>query len=281
MSSVIGRHARLELAFGSRGERTVLAHAYAEPPFRIGRTFDLDGALYLILVCEGPGIFGGDQLHLAVTVESGARVLLVSQAALQVHPSTGEEPARVVHQYLVEDGGELHCQWDPMIPFAGARVVQQFDLQIAGAGRLYWSDALMSGRCSRGEAWMFRQLAHELRLTVGGSLMYLERYQLGDGNRHHPKVPDSRPVLDLAGGANYLGTGLVRHPEATGDVAERIRRAIDRLEGVRAGVDRVEPSLIAGRFLADAGPPFSRARALFRDAALAELFKTPGLVVRR
>ena len=37
--SVVGRHARLELAFGYRNGRTVLAEAYAEPPFRVGRCF--------------------------------------------------------------------------------------------------------------------------------------------------------------------------------------------------------------------------------------------------
>ena len=33
----VGRHARLELVFSMRRGRTVLAHAYAEPPFRVGR----------------------------------------------------------------------------------------------------------------------------------------------------------------------------------------------------------------------------------------------------
>ena len=60
----IGRSARLELVFEARGGRTVLAHAYAEPPLRIGRTFDLGGAAYVILVCSGPGVFAGDTLQI-------------------------------------------------------------------------------------------------------------------------------------------------------------------------------------------------------------------------
>ena len=56
-ASAVGRAARLELVFERRGARTVVAHAYAEPPFRIGRTFDLQGAAYVIIVCAGPGIF--------------------------------------------------------------------------------------------------------------------------------------------------------------------------------------------------------------------------------
>src|SRR5262245_50099929 len=38
--SVIGRHARLDLTFLYRSGRTVLAEAYAEPPFRVGRWFE-------------------------------------------------------------------------------------------------------------------------------------------------------------------------------------------------------------------------------------------------
>src|SRR5689334_9345810 len=48
----VGRSARLELSFGVRAGRTVLDHAYAEPPFRIGRAFDLHGAAYVIIVCS-------------------------------------------------------------------------------------------------------------------------------------------------------------------------------------------------------------------------------------
>src|SRR5476651_1730600 len=79
----IGRAARLELVFERRRGRTVLAHSYAEPPFRVGRAFDLDGAAYVILVSSGPGIFAGDSLRQSIHVGPGARVVLTSQSALQ------------------------------------------------------------------------------------------------------------------------------------------------------------------------------------------------------
>jgi urease accessory protein UreH len=179
--AAIGRTARLELVFEARGGRTVLAHAYAEPPFRIGHAFDLGGAAYVILVCSGPGVFAGDRLRQSIHVGRGARAVLTSQSALQIHPAppaTPAPPALVHHDYLVEDDGELHCHWDPVIPFAGARLDQQFDLQIADSSRLCWSDALMAGRVSRGETWQFISLAHELRLQIRSRLAYLERYAL-------------------------------------------------------------------------------------------------------
>lgn len=273
VASAIGRHARLELAFQCRHGRTVLAHAYAEPPFRIGRSFDIDGALYLMIVCASPGVFAGDDLRQMVIVERGARVLLASQSALQIHPGPADEPARVRHEYRVEDEGELHCHWDPIIPFADARMAQRFDLQLSTGSRLYWSDAMMSGRCGRGEAWQFRALAHETRLTIGGALQYLERYTLRPGERQAKRW--------AAGDANYIGTSLVYHGAVAAPFVEGIQQRLDAIEHLRAGLDLVEPHLVVGRLLARNGPPFSRGRGAFREAALAAVFERPELVVRR
>jgi urease accessory protein len=175
MGAAIGRDARLELVFERRRGRTVIAHAYSEPPYRIGQSFAIDDAAYVIIVCAGPGVFGGDRLRQSIRVGPGARVVLTSQSALQVHPGLQEvgiaelqggvlcNPAIlpscnfavVRHDYDVEDEGELHCHWDPVIPFADAALVQQFALALLIRAALYWSDALMSGRASRGEAWRF------------------------------------------------------------------------------------------------------------------------------
>lgn len=270
--AVIGRHARLELDFGCRKGRTVLTHAYAEPPFRLGRCFDAGGAAYLIVACSGPGVFGGDSLRQRVRVENGARVLLASQSALQVHPANRPDLAAVHHEYQVARGGELHCHWDPVIPFAGARLVQRFDIRLAPGGRLYWSDALMSGRASRGEMWQFVSIDHELSVLVDRSLEYLERYRL---------APAGRPVRQMwmAGEANYLATTIVHHDEATPSRAEELQRELAGVAGVTAGIDVVTPGLMIGRFLGASG--VAAARAKLRALALGSIFRSPGLVMRR
>jgi urease accessory protein UreH len=250
-----------------------VTHAYAEPPFRLGRSFELDGAAYLLLVCSAPGVFGGDVLHQRVTVGPGARVLLASQSALQVHPTASQAPAILHLEYDVADDGELHCVWDPVIPFADARLEQRFDLAIGANGRLYWSDALMSGRASRGECWRFASLAHELRLSVGGATAYLERYHLDR---------DSDPARRWqCGDAHYVGTAIVRHARATSSVADELHRQLQLVVGARAAVDLLEPGLIVGRLLAAGGPPFAAARARLRTATLGAVFESPQLVMRR
>ena len=268
----IGRHARLELVFEARRGRTVVAHAYAEPPFRVSRAFQLDDVAYVILACTGPGIFAGDTLRQSVRVASGARVLLVSQSALQVHPAAAAAPASIAHDYAVEDDGELHCQWDPVIPFAGARLEQRFDIDVAGSGRLCWGDAIMAGRVRRGEAWRFESLAHELRLNVAGALTYLERYRL---------APRGRPVESrwVAGKARYLATAIVHHAAASAGAAAALQASTP--PGTVAGVDLIGPGTIVGRIMATDGAPFSRARAAFLTQAQTAIFDTPWQTARK
>lgn len=270
--SAIGRHARLELVFETRRGRTILAHSYVEPPFRVGRVFQADDAAYVILGCTGPGVFAGDTLRQSVRVASGARVVLVSQSALQAHPSAAAAAASIDHHYLVEDGAELQCQWDPVIPFAGARLMQHFAIDLAASSRLCWGDAIMAGRVRRGEAWAFESLAHELRLHVAGALTYLERYTL---------APAVRPVEQtwVAGRARYLATALVHHERATAAAAEALQSAT--ASAAAAGVDLIGPHTIVARVLASDGPLFARARALFLSQAQAAIFGAPGRTARK
>lgn len=286
----IGREARLELVFEKRRERTVLAHAYAEPPFRIGRAFDLGGAAYVILVTSGPGVFAGDTLRQSIHVGRGACVVLTSQSALQVHPSLplpfpqSGNPALLDQHYVVEDEGELHCHFDPVIPFAGARLRQQFDLRIAESSRLFWGDAVMAGRVERGEAWRFLSLAHELRLRVGPALAYLERYTLSPG----PPSPGLRRARERAiegpwacGGARYLATAIVHREGAGAEAAEALHREMAEVPGVRSAVDLLAPRLLLARFLAGNGAPFARARASYRTAVLRSIFGGAELAGRK
>jgi urease accessory protein UreH len=276
-ASAIGRAARLELSFELRGGRTILAHSYAEPPFRIGRTFDLDGAAYLILVCAGPGVFGGDTLRQTVRVAHGGRVVLASQTALQAHPAIPPScaPAVLVQDYVVEEGAELHCHWDPVIPFAGARLEQRFDVQIAEGSRLYWGDAMMAGRISCGEAWRFESLSHELALRVGGSLRYLERYTLKPSERALERPWIARDI-------RYIATSLVHHPDATSDDAAAWQRELGDADArVQVGVDLVAPGLIAARMTAAEGAPFGRLRTSYRALALGRIFHSPEFAGRK
>ena len=258
LSSVVGRHARLDLAFVYRDRGTVLAHAYAEPPFRVGRCFPEGDGVHMILTSSAPGVFGHDRFQQIVRVGRGARVRLTSQSALQVHPSPDGAIAHVQSSYHVDDGAHLHCHWHPLIPFAGARIEQRIDVNIAGGGYLYWSDALMNGRHARGERWQFASLAHELAVSRDGALEYLERYRIQPNER-----AVSRPWV--AGDASHLGTTLMTGRQVESGVAERLHRELGRLVGVRAAADRLDDRVLLVRLLSVSGAAFHEARRWIRD----------------
>jgi urease accessory protein len=264
--SVVGRHARLDLVFVYRNGQTVLAQAYAEPPFRVGRWFTEAGGLHMILTSSAPGVFGHDHLQQTIRVERGARVRLTSQSSMQVHPSPDGATAHLQSSYDVEDGAKLHCDWHPLIPFAGAGIEQRIDVNISGGGYLYWSDALMSGRQARGERWQFASLAHEILLRRDGAPEYLERYRI-----HPTEMAVSWPWV--AGDASYLGTILMSGRPVEPGVAERLHIELGRLAGVRAAVDRSDERVLLVRLLSACGPPFHEARD-FCNRRIGTLFTT-------
>ena len=91
----------------------------------------------MILVCTGAGVFAGDTLRQSVRVAGGARVVLTSQSALQAAPAAAAAAA-TIHRTTTSSRTtrELQCHWDPLIPFAGARLEQRFDLSLADSSRL-------------------------------------------------------------------------------------------------------------------------------------------------
>jgi urease accessory protein len=222
------------------------------------------GAASLIVVCAAPGVFPGDDLRQSVRVEPGARVTLRSQSALQVHPGDGPA-ARIASRYEVDAGAELRCLWDPLIPFPEAEIVQRVEIALAQDSRFYWSDAMLTGRCARGEAWVLRMLDHELRLSIDGALQYLERYRLMPSGGHRAPGVSATHARDvatpwIAGDASHLGTILAHHADAGAAKAETLQQRLDRIESVRAGVDIIARHLMVGRLLGWRGPAFTAAR---------------------
>jgi urease accessory protein len=238
---VVGRHARLEIVFERRRAGTVIAHSYAEPPFRIGRWYARADTSDVIVASSAPGVFGGDVLQQRVHVRRGAKVRLTSQSSLQVHPRPGRPTAALLAEYEVEDGAVLHCDWHPAIPFANSVFDQRQVLRVADDARLFWSDAFMAGRVGRDERWAFQSLSHQIRLIRDSGLAYLERFAL---------VPGEQAVTHrwLGGDAAYFGTVLVagREPREI----EEVHGELTSIHGIRAAADVLEPGLAVVRLTA-------------------------------
>lgn len=270
----VGRAARLELVFGFRDGRTFLKHAYAEPPFRAGCCFGDGDGVHFIMAWSAPGIFGGDSLTQRIVVERGARVRLTSQSALQAHRSPGGETASIASSYQVDDGGELRCEWDPLIPFAGARLEQRIEIGLAGRAALLWSDAFMNGREGSGERWAFEALSHELKVVRDASLEYVERYRLTPQDRRTDRAW-------VAGDAAYFGTVLSSGRIVEPSAVVALHDELSRLDRVRAAADRLDARLLLVRLMAAGGAMFRDARTLVVRSNAAWGLHEEGLNVKR
>lgn len=258
----MGRRARLELVFARREGRTVLVHAYAEPPFRVGRTFAEGDAAHLILASSAPGVFGGDELEQHITLEAGARVRLTSQSSLQVHASPAGGIGRLHSTYRIEDEAALACDWHPVIPFADARFDQRVSIDLGGRASICWSDAFMAGRVGSsgldggapaGECWAFAELSHELKVVRDGRLEYVERYRIQPGEH-------SIEATWVAGSARYLGTILLSGRPIEASTIARLHERLSSVLGIRAAADRLEDRLCLVRLAGESGVPFREAR---------------------
>jgi urease accessory protein len=209
----------------------------------------------MILASSSPGIFGGDAFEQTIIVEPHAEVRLTSQSALQLHPSSCGSLAWIRSVYRVGEGGRLHCHWDPLIPFGGARLNQQIVIELARGARLHWSDSIMNGRRARGEQWRFASLAHELKVFRAGALQYLERYRIvpeeGRCDRHW-----------VAGEASHFGTTLVSLADIAPGETERLHVELAGIAGVQAAADALNEGLLVVRLMATSGAAFREARAL-------------------
>ncbi len=281
----VNRPCRLVLDFAPAGGRTALRHAYADPPFAIRPLFYPagDDRAHFIVVQATAGLFGGDALAIDIRVRAGARAIVTSQAAQQLHPSGRGEATATQHLHVrVDDGGELHGCFDPLIPFARARLDQRIAFDVEGEGRLFWCEGLMAGRVRRGERWQFAHLALETALRRDGALVYLERFALGQG--------EADPAARWAMGSHpYLGSLLAcdrRLDEARGDA---LHAALfpspaggDRATAttLRGAVDLPAPGVLVGRMTAADGAAFRRAQRAWRTAAFEALLREPAPVLR-
>jgi urease accessory protein len=144
------------------GRRTELSVSHASSPVRLVRpTFPGSPSAAVCVVTFGAGLVDGDAISLDVRVESGATLVLFTQASTKVFRGRSRQSLRA----HVEDGGTLVSLPDPVAPFGGAGYEQRVDVVLGGGGaRCVLLDGVTSGRPAFGERWAFERV--DLRTTV-------------------------------------------------------------------------------------------------------------------
>ena len=232
-----------ELRFARRGTRTVLAHSRIEAPMTVIRPFKLpDGRLVVQLITLGPGLCGGDVMHIAITAEDGAGVVVTTTAATRVMTM---EPGEHAEQHVVlQAGHDASVEYYPAvtIPFPGSALVQTVQVTAMPTSRIAVIETWAMGRAARGEYLQFRSLSSRTTLAVDGRLTYADAMHL------EPGAADVASVAVLAGRA-YVAAGFWH-----GATVEAGAAVAPVTAGTLAAFAQSTPDIAYLRALGDEGP---------------------------
>lgn len=180
-SSSIKGH--LELRCENRADGTpIISHQSFRAPVHLGKSHIDEGQLVLSIVNPTAGFFDGDRLESRVRVERGAKLVLSTPSAARVYRTRSGRAAVASQRFEVAAGASLEWIPEPFIPHAGARYVQQTELDLDPAASLLFFDWIAPGRVAMGEVFAYQSLRWELDLRVGGALVARERGTLDPTN---------------------------------------------------------------------------------------------------
>lgn len=217
-----GWHARLELGFARRGERTALLHNRNLGPLRVQRPFyPAPGECHVCVLHPPGGLVAGDRLDIAVDCAAGTRVLLTTPGAGRVY--RGGNSARPQNFAVsLRVAADAHCEWLPQenILFDGAWAHNSVRVDLASGGHYTGWEIVCLGRPAARETFTHGLLDQRLWLWRDGRPLLGERLHIAGGGAllRAPWGLAGQPVFGT------LVTTL-RHPEA-----------LPRLREVLAGV---------------------------------------------
>jgi urease accessory protein len=191
------RQASLELTFSLQDGQTVLSHQRVTSPLKIWRPFEVGGGRVLVQIINvSPGIMAGDDYRLELTIQTGAKVVVVNQSATKLHTMPEGLSAKQNVLINVEDGGELEYYPGLTIPFPDADYMQNILVNLAKTAKFAMLERYAAGRVGRGETFEFRKVSSRVRVMRDGAPVYADGLELKKG-------------IGLLDGHVYLASGII------------------------------------------------------------------------
>ena len=164
---------------------------------------------------------GGDRHSIDVTVEAGARAVIIMQSASRLLAMDEGDHARLDVTLTVRSGGQLEYYPGLTIPFADSSFVQRITATVESGGRLGLLETWATGRSSRGESLQFR------RISAHGPGGCRRRARLcgRDGTRARDRMTCEAPVSSRGIATSPPDSGTGRRSETTIRLARRTARS--------------------------------------------------------
>lgn len=136
---------RVRIAAAATASGTVLEELAGTEPWR-PRILAGGAGARVALVQSRASIVRGDDIELSVSVGEGASLELVEIGATLTHDARGGDPARILVDIAVQDGGRLTWLGAPLIVARGAEVRRTTSIELAARGRALLGETIGLGR---------------------------------------------------------------------------------------------------------------------------------------
>ena len=233
---VAGKVGELRLELGPRAGRTRLIASRCRVPFHVGRVLHPQPGwpelAHLLVTMPTGGLVQGDVATMAVTVQDGGRVHLTSQSATRAYRC---ESAPIRQRITLKARGDSLLEWwpDPLIPYAGASVVQEIEIRADEASTVLVADCWLAGRVARGEVHQYARLALAASaVRPDGSPIFRDALRL------EPAVQPPA-VFGLLGGALAVGSYFLLGPELPRRLEAPLAALLEDLLPGRAATSRL------------------------------------------
>jgi urease accessory protein len=210
-------HAKLQLRFAKRQQRTVLVERAHSGPLVVQKALypEGDAICHAVVVHPPGGIAGGDRLQLELTLEDGAHALLTTPGAGKWYKANGLLASQQL-QFEVADNALLEWLPQETILFDAAQVRMNTQVRLAGNARYVGWEVLCFGRRAAGELFNSGRWQQRVEIFRDEVLIW------GD----YADVAGSDPLLDSAvgmAGRSVLGRLVIAAGVTPPEVLEQCR----------------------------------------------------------
>jgi urease accessory protein len=202
-----GKDGRLELTFARTAEGTRLVRDFAQAPFHISGTLDvdpIDDAATVVVQSPTGGIAQGDRREVTVEVGPDAIAHVGTSASTKVY-SMECNYARTDVSLRVDAGGHLEYLPEPTILHPDSRYCESVTLEVAADATAVLGEIVVPGRLARGEAFDFDRYYGRTEVRGPDGLLAADAVHLD------PEARDPQ-VQGVLGDASVVGTTLVVAP---------------------------------------------------------------------
>jgi len=222
----------LRLEFAARDGITGIVGRSQQAPLQVQKvlyphpSFRGMGWVYVITVTGG--IVQGDRLRTEILARDGAQVHVTTPAATKIYRSPAAPSS---HRLSIHAGAGTHVEYlpGPVIPFRGARFLEEVTLVAHPTATLLYGGILSPGRVAMGEAHAYDLYASRVTAEEeDGALAFLDVTHLTPATVT-PKRPGLLGEYDVLGTLHVL-TGAAP-PRTLGDQLHRLLQGQEEVLG--------------------------------------------------